>query len=284
MPLLTPQEIANTLDDVRLWKPGASVVANLTSFSFCIQLGADGDKAKNRYRKFVNDFKQDSDKAEAQYEGFRPYAFRHNVQYLKNAKKEVQTIEKGKVQALECSSFAYSAIALLMLNDDIRAQYDILQVGTMYKSGSYTHNLVILVPKGKGAEVKSDFLPEGSLIVDPWARSLGQPAVVSLGVSPDNFIFRLSLHPLVVNYNTANDENLEETVRNFKLENPNFEQQRAEAFAKIEIMGDEKPKASPLSSLNVHASQVEAAVVPDKDKKDKSVIEPASSSSTLKFS
>src|SRR5580704_10850066 len=135
-----------------------------------------------------------------------------------------------------------------MLNDYICEHYDIWQVGTMRRGSSYKHNIAVLVPKGTTI-TQDGVLPGGALIVDPWARSLGHPVESSLAVSEDKFVYKVALYPLVVNYNSANEKNLEETIREFRQENPNFEQRRAAAFAKIEIFGEEKPKTSPLVSL-----------------------------------
>lgn len=268
MPIPTQQDIAKSVDEVRLWKPGAAVITDLARFMHFAAVGAEGDKVKNLYEKFADDCKQDVDKAKVCYQGPMMLAPRNAEQFLGNAKREVQTLEDRKIQSYECSSFSYSAIAELLLNDNIRQHYDILQAGTMQMYSNlgagliYAHNIAVLVPKGKGANIKlktplmgykndNDVLPSNALIVDPWARSLGNPAKSCLGVSTREFTYNVTLYPLVFNYNSANEKNLEETVREFRQDNPDFEQRRAAAFAKIEIFGEEKPKASALASLSV---------------------------------
>ncbi|MCL5273006.1 MAG: hypothetical protein M1486_06890 [Gammaproteobacteria bacterium] len=229
--MLEQEIISHTLDSIQLWKPGAAAITDLGRFRQCVAGGVEGKQAEQLFDNFSNDFSQDPSLAQKKYEGPSKLPPTRAIGYLRNAKRELDTLSSGKTQSYECSSFAYSAISELMLNDDIRKQYDILQVGTMRinqgKMGlNYAHNIAVLVPKGSKV-LKNGPLPEGALIIDPWARSLGHPVNETLAVSPDKFIFHDCLYPLIVNYNSANEKNLEETVSEFREDNPSLEQERA---------------------------------------------------------
>lgn len=273
MPIPSPSDITKTLDAIRLWKPGAAVVLNLAEFRECKAKNKEGDIAESFFNKYVNDYKDDSEKARAHYQGRPVMCVKSSSQILEYAKSELRIIENGKTECYECSSFSYSAIGQLLLNDDVRLHYQILQVGTMRAMGRgnkyyYRHNSVVLVPNGTDIP-KDGSLPSNALIIDAWLRSLGHSAESSLGVSAEHFAFQSSLEPVVVNYNSANEKNLEETVRDFRQDNPDFEQRRASAFAKIEIFGEEKPKASLLTSLSV----INQTAQHDKKKDDHSEVQ-----------
>jgi hypothetical protein len=145
--------------------------------------------------------------------------------FLRQWQERQDALAEGKTPASECSNFSYDAIAECLMDDDIRGKYDVLQAGTMNNQ----HNIAILVPKGLGASFQGGnaHLPEGSLIIDPWARAMGHGADAALFVSPEEFCYRDSLYPTDINFNSAAapvranpfappPKPMEEAVREFK--------------------------------------------------------------------
>jgi hypothetical protein len=83
------------------------------------------------FEQFQKDFSEDLKIAQIKYEGPATLLPMDAAAFLKNAKRELKTLESHKIQSYECSSFSYSAISDLLLNNSIRRHFDILQVGTM---------------------------------------------------------------------------------------------------------------------------------------------------------
>jgi RavJ, Peptidase domain len=213
----------NVNDDIRLmlnakedWRPGNSAVIDLGAFSDCVHGGIDAPS--NEGLLAVASF-------DAWDQTFNPQLYqsksllppKDTEGFLRLAIKERMASQMHKRLAYECSTFAYSAIALLMSDETVREHFDILQAGSMYMDQGrgmvFAHNISILVPKGEDIELgrmNADTpLPDGSLIIDPWARALGHPVEQTLGVSPEHFVFEDCLYPLVVNYNSALDATFE---------------------------------------------------------------------------
>jgi RavJ, Peptidase domain len=227
--------LAKSLQKRPVWRPGDVVVADLERFRSLVAEGYEGELAGFAYMKFKNNFRDlGPAKARQLYLGPSLLAPKHAEQFLGTAKKEHEVVQQdNKKLTFECSSFSYSAVATLMLDDNVRENYDILQIGTMRmdqglgvtRSGergkSYAHNIAVLMPKGKGLS-QDGKLPEGALIVDPWARALGHTKESTILVTPEKFIFKTSLYPLMVNYNSAKDDTVEEAIATFKQENPDI--------------------------------------------------------------
>jgi RavJ, Peptidase domain/Domain of unknown function (DUF5617) len=249
------EDVQKAMDSVKLWRPGYAAITDLGRFRGCVAKNNGGKLATSLFDQFDIDFKNSASAAKDKYEGPGLLPPKNAQAFLKNAKREMKTLESGKRQSYECSSFSYSAISELMLNDDIRENYDILQMGTMrINQGrgfgmNYAHNIAVLIPKPPGAKdldiPKDGPLPKGALIVDPWARSLGHPAEKTLGVSEDNFQYKGTLYPLVVNYNSAKEENLNEVVAEFKEDEKYYgvdiDKDRKEAHDKVPIFVNDKP-------------------------------------------
>ena len=112
-------------------------------------------------------------------------------------------------KSAECSNFARHAIGTLIQNKDITDNYNIVFAGIM----SDMHNIAILVPKDATLTLKQienqqqlvGNLPEGSLIIDPWAFAMGHPFDKSFGCSPREFTFSGSLKEIKVHYQSKND-------------------------------------------------------------------------------
>lgn len=64
----------------------------------------------------------------------------------------------------------------------------------------------------QGTPVKSGELPPDALVVDPWGRALGHPQETTLFVDFNNFCFKDSLYPFTINYNSAQDRSLEDSI------------------------------------------------------------------------
>ena len=72
-------------------------------------------------------------------------------------------------KSAECSNFAKHAIGTMLQVNDITEHYNIVLAGIM----GGRHNIAILVPKNDSSNL-ADELPQGSLIVDPWAFGMGK--------------------------------------------------------------------------------------------------------------
>lgn len=215
------------------WEPGGVVVTDLLRFPQCV--GSDGgDVAKDLADEYELHNRDGLDRDRY----FAPVVAPTDDAkvYLKRWQDRKNAEEDGKELTSECSNFSFDALAECLCNDELRANYDILQAGTMEGRTARSrviamqHNIAILVPKGTGADYPGGRtpLPDGSLIVDPWARAMGQPANVSLFVKPKNFCYKKSLYPLEINFNSANlpapnpftpAPDIEDVVRDFKKSN-----------------------------------------------------------------
>jgi RavJ, Peptidase domain len=191
------------------WVPGNVAVTDLSRFSNCVPKTPEGvaaTKASEDYHNFGKENDLD-DKYIVPVIG-KP---KNSKEFLGLWKKRQDEINEGKIPSSECSNFSYDAIAESLLDDEIRSKYDVVQAGSMYINQgfgfTYAHNITLLVPKGadiKLGKITSDNpLPEGTLIIDPWARAMGQSAESSLFTTPENFCYLNSLYPLDVNYNSA---------------------------------------------------------------------------------
>jgi hypothetical protein len=208
---LIEKNIREDLNLNPLWKPGVTPIIDLRTFMFCVSEDVNGEKAKKIFYQYENDFNLNKEK----YITTSPILqMKKAYDFLSFAQKEMNAIDNKKILAYECSGFSYSAISEAILNDNIRKNYDILQVGTMELYGRYLHNIAVLIPKGIKL-THNNQLPKGSLIIDPWARALGYPPETTLGVSPDKFEFKARLYPIKVNYNSAEEIDFEKSVKKF---------------------------------------------------------------------
>jgi len=80
---------------------------------------------------------------------------------------------------------------------------------------NFAHNICILCPKRVRAHISATNLPKGCLIIDPWARALGQTSGSSIMVIPEKFCYRNTLYPIKINYDSSKEEDLEENVTEF---------------------------------------------------------------------
>lgn len=231
---MDPKKIQRAMDKVLLWRPGEAAVTDLGRFRGCVHRSQDGVKATKAFDEYEAYAKSVASPAmiRKKYSTPRQTPPDQADGFLGMIKTEVKTKQDGKKQTYECSSFSYSAVAELLLDDEIRENYDVLQVGSMYINqgygNTYAHNIAVIVPKGSEVPTPDGQLPKGSLIIDPWARAMGYPVDQSLAVPPEKFAYKSSLYPMKVNYNSANEENLEETVQQFKSENPELLQKKGE--------------------------------------------------------
>jgi hypothetical protein len=216
------KKIKQLLNDNPLWKPGTTPVTDLRSFLYLLpkdennELTIEGKKAFDLFKEYEKNFDETKNGIFKKYEKVNPFLNMNNaLAFLKNVEKEIKLIENNKTITYECSSFSYSAIGYLMLIDDeIRKNYDILQIGIMESKGRYLHNIAVLIPKGTEPTMYGQ-LPEGSLIVDPWARALGHPADQTLGVTPEDYYFNDFLYPMMANYHSGAEADLEKTCTDF---------------------------------------------------------------------
>nr|WP_318527912.1 hypothetical protein [Legionella longbeachae] len=124
--------------------------------------------------------------------------------------------EKLPVRVSECSNFAYHSAGVLLDDPEIKKDYDVAVIGSMYnkKTGQYQHNITLLVPKGTVLPQPPEQLsklPSGTLIVDPWAVGMGHSPERALAVPMDKFAYASSLFPATVNYQSSLDATLAET-------------------------------------------------------------------------
>lgn len=206
-----------------IWKPGRTAVTDTRSFMHCLPGYKNGASEKERtqhltrggrkaYEQFIAYEKQGSQPPQT--------AAVLNAGVFLNISKRLNTSQDHERTA-ECSNFAYHALGTFLLNQEIQKEYDICQIGIMKnKNGAYMHNICVLIPKGSQLEMKKDLnmssLPEGALIIDPWARALGHPAETTLGVPLAQFRFKHSFDPFIINYNSSNDSELTHTIKEFE--------------------------------------------------------------------
>ena len=206
--------VQRIVNDKDVWRPGEVVVTDLSRFPGCVAPTEDGERAREAAAEFGSNFDPRRYLAPTITKPIDSQSF------LSLWEKRKHDVKKGKEPTSECSNFSYDAVAECLLDDNIRAKYDILQAGTMKNK----HNIAILIPKGKGGGTYPGGmtpLPRGSLIVDPWARAMGYPAELTLFVTPRCFCYRKSLYPLDVNYYStdvpSSDPSLDATVKGFKI-------------------------------------------------------------------
>jgi hypothetical protein len=195
------------------WKPGKTAVTDLRTFMNCLSKSTEGYIALDRF---------------IDYEKNPPPMQVPQIRAVFNASVFLNIADtlagtKENVRIAECSNFAYDAIGRLLLNKEIRDHYNVCQVGMMRDPSTlrYAHNICVLIPKESGSiasnkNLSMDKLPNGSLIVDPWARALGHPADTTLAVPLSKFHFKEFFDPFIINYNSGADETLEDTLANWK--------------------------------------------------------------------
>jgi hypothetical protein len=299
------------------WKN--ATVIDLGRFKDCQANSREGEEAKERFDYFVEHTKGDRPDPKV-WRSPKNLAPRNASQYIRTLLGENS---KNLKLTAECSTFSYSAIGTMLLDKEIRQQYDICQVGTMHidqgmlqmplglirqsspptieqmrqlpKSQyivtetelwaynkavgtlekleinedevddlnahfknvtniptlktqdvntiteitghvfpakvrlSFAHNICLLIPRGEGESLRDvprgkhlnkEDLPTGAVIIDPWARALGHPADRTLNVTLDNFEFKSTFFPFVINYNSGEEYNLEEQITNINKELP----------------------------------------------------------------
>ncbi len=141
--------------------------------------------------------------------------------YLRGKKRIDSRRGENGLKVAECDNFAVHGLAVLAANASIRQNYNIVKVSSMFAEGvGFMHNHLILVPKdqpltlfdqnmrgkptfqrmwgphlppGTPENARAGVLPPGSLIVDPWAMGIGNPANQCLAVPPEKFCFAHSL-------------------------------------------------------------------------------------------
>jgi RavJ, Peptidase domain/Domain of unknown function (DUF5617) len=158
-------------------------------------------------------------------------------------------IEKKDKKASECSNFAYHSIGVMLQDPKITSEYNVVMAGIM----GGAHNIAILVPKGEklSEPLPKGRLPEGSLIVDPWAVGMGHSPDRALAVSQDNFAYRTSINKkFKIHYQSADDPTVD-NARTEYLENKDKVRvdpyaERAEELARqgpVNLFGGSPPPA-----------------------------------------
>lgn len=123
-------------------------------------------------------------------------------------------MDNNPIKKSECSNFAFHAIGLL-LKKNVAEHYNICLAGVM----GGRHNIAILVPKNvkiSAAEKFAGNLPEGSLIVDPWAVGMGNEVDHALVVAAENFAYKDSLAEMVIHYESDTDLEIAEAFTKHK--------------------------------------------------------------------
>lgn len=224
MPLSKEKIEAVVKKNEAYWSPGKVAVIDLQQFSICVSESESGEAAKRASDQYALKAKEDPTLASYIVPRARFPTDASGYLGLLNSRRIGVA---GKMPAAECATLAYEAVAECLLDEEIRKNYDILQVGSMHddKKGKYLHNICIIVPKGEGEKLKllgkeplkDGQLPEGALIVDPWARAMGQTAEKSLFCSPSEYAYT-GLYPLIINYNSAElePEELDKVVDVFR--------------------------------------------------------------------
>lgn len=220
------QDIRKICTKMELWHPGVAAVTDLGRFRYLLpetQNGKpteDGELALERFNQYVLKYKEQGRGS------LSPIPPMGAKEYLSRAAR----LDKDSVKALECSHFSYSAIAAALLNDEIRKNYDVCQVGIMRDRNQFKHNICVLIPKSEGKVIREKLknssygkntsilfnlgdLPKETIIIDPWARSLGHPVEKTLAVYLKDFYFDDHFDPFIINYNSGNDPNLEEAIQ-----------------------------------------------------------------------
>ncbi len=112
----------------------------------------------------------------------------------------------GNVKVAECSKYAGHAISVLLSDKEITDEYNVCLAGI---GPDQNHNIALLIPKGPTALKKGPLtersLPEGSLIVDPWAMAMGYSAEASLAVKPEEYAYPEMLKKITLTYQSVND-------------------------------------------------------------------------------
>ena len=158
------------------------------------------------------------------------------------AKKLIDNkLDTDGLKVAECNNFAIHAIAALAADKNIRENYNIVKVASMFESSQniFYHNHLILIlkdqeltlseqithskitfprmwgdklPDDAPENAKISVLPVGSLIVDPWARGLGFPANRCLGVPLEEYCYKNAIYPFEIHYQSVLDETFNEVV------------------------------------------------------------------------
>ncbi len=128
-----------------------------------------------------------------------------------NSKSEFDRVNrelnKDTVKIAECSKYASHAMSILLSDQSVTDEYNVCIAGI---GPSQNHNIVLLIPKDTPpAEIKSggrlSSIPNGALIVDPWAMAMGHDEKSSLAVKPEEYVYPDLLTKIKLHYQSAND-------------------------------------------------------------------------------
>ncbi|KTC84802.1 hypothetical protein [Legionella cincinnatiensis] len=219
----TPKQIRDRLIQEQYQK---FVVADIGTFRWCLnRKSPEGVASEKRYDAYSKNplsrtppFNQWSSP-----QLIAPDTAQGLINFAKNRNKKMgftlnEDNEKLPVRVSECSNFAYHSAGVLLDDPEIRKDYDVAVIGSMYnkKTDQYQHNITLLVPKGTvlpqpPEQLTKENFPSGTLIVDPWAVGMGHSPEHALAVTMDKFAFVRSLFPATVNYQSSLDKTLAET-------------------------------------------------------------------------
>ncbi len=128
-----------------------------------------------------------------------------------NSKSEFDRVNrelnKDTVKIAECSKYASHAMSILLSDQHVTDEYNVCIAGI---GPSQNHNIVLLIPKDTPpSDIKSggrlSSIPNGSLIVDPWAMTMGHDEKTSLAVKPEEYVYPNLLTKIKLHYQSAND-------------------------------------------------------------------------------
>lgn len=169
---IAPQQIQERLKQEQYQK---FVVADIGNFPHCLARTPEGIASGQRYQKYsTNPLSRTPPFSQwGVPQLLTPKSAQEYIKFAQQRnKKSSFKIDGEAVRVSECSNFAYHAAGVLLDDPQIRTQYDVAVIGSMYSNGRYLHNITLLVPKGSRLpqppqQLTADTFPMGTLIVDP---------------------------------------------------------------------------------------------------------------------
>jgi hypothetical protein len=120
--------------------------------------------------------------------------------------------DNDKVKVAECSKYASHAMSILLSDPKVTDEYNACIAGL---GPNQNHNVVLLIPKGTRMKKsgKLEQIPEGTLLVDPWAMAMGYDEKTALAVKPEEYAYSELLTNIQVHYQSKRDPQISSSVK-----------------------------------------------------------------------
>jgi len=120
--------------------------------------------------------------------------------------------DNDKVKVAECSKYASHAMSILLSDPKVTDEYNACIAGL---GPDQNHNVVLLIPKDTRMKKsgKLSQIPDGTLIVDPWAMAMGYDEKNALAVKPEEYAYSDLLTNIQVHYQSKRDPQISSSAK-----------------------------------------------------------------------